>query len=75
MAPKIACAGATRHEWVKRREIDAGMRDGVTTAERECIKALKKRKGVRLFAVISGISSVLKSREKNCPYAFLVFSV
>ena len=27
--------------------------------------------GVRLFAVIGGISSGLKSRERSCPYAFL----
>jgi hypothetical protein len=28
-------------------------------------------KGVRPFAVIGGISSGLKSRERSCPYAFL----
>ena len=27
--------------------------------------------GVRLFAVIGGISSGLKSRERSCPYTFL----
>jgi hypothetical protein len=27
--------------------------------------------GVRLFAVIGGISSGFKSRERSCPYVFL----
>ncbi len=31
----------------------------------------KRLKGVRPFAVIGGISSGLKSRERSCPYAFL----
>ena len=42
IAPKIGCAGATLHEWVKRHEIDNGLRDGMTTAERERIKALER---------------------------------
>jgi transposase-like protein len=42
IAPKIGCAAATRHEWVKKHEIDSGMRDGVTTADRERIKALER---------------------------------
>ena len=35
-------AGTTLQEWVKRYEIDAGVRDGMTTAERERIKALER---------------------------------
>ena len=27
IAPKIGCAAATLHEWVKRHQIDAGARD------------------------------------------------
>lgn len=42
IAPKIGCAAVTLHEWVKRHEIDSGQRDGVTTAERERIKALEQ---------------------------------
>ncbi len=34
--------GATLHEWVKNHEIDTGVRDGVSTAERERIKALER---------------------------------
>lgn len=42
IAPKIGCAGATLYEWVKRHEVDSGLRGGVTSAERERIKALER---------------------------------
>ncbi len=40
IAVKIGCAPSTLHDWVKKHEVDTGVRDGVTTAERERIKAL-----------------------------------
>ena len=42
IAPKIGCAAATLHEWVKRHQINVGARDGVSTAERERIKKLEQ---------------------------------
>jgi transposase-like protein len=30
------------HDWVKKHEIDTGLRDGVTSEERERIKALER---------------------------------
>ena len=42
IAPKIGCVPQTLHEWVKRAEIDAGHRDGLTTSERERLKALER---------------------------------
>ena len=42
IAPKIGCAAVTLHEWVKKHEIDTGVRDGVSGAERERIKALER---------------------------------
>lgn len=42
IAPKIGCAAVTLHEWIKKHEIDTGMRDGVTTAERDRIEALER---------------------------------
>ena len=42
LAPKIGCSSATLNEWVKRAEVDAGRRDGVSTQERERIKALER---------------------------------
>ena len=42
IAPKIGCAAVTLHEWVKKHEIDSGIRDGVPSAERERIKTLER---------------------------------
>ena len=42
IASKIGCVPQTLHEWVKRHEIDTGLRDGVTSEERERIKALER---------------------------------
>ncbi len=42
IAPKIGCAAVTLHEWFKKHEIDTGVRDGVTSAERERVKALER---------------------------------
>ncbi len=32
----------TLHDWVRKHEIDTGMRDGVTSDERERLKALER---------------------------------
>jgi transposase-like protein len=42
IAPKIGCVPHTLYEWVRRQEVDSGVRDGVTTAERERVKALER---------------------------------
>lgn len=42
IAPKIGCSAQTLHEWVKRHEIDSGLRDGVSSEERDRIKALER---------------------------------
>ena len=42
IAPKIGCVPQTLHEWVKREEVDAGQRDGLTTSERERLKQLER---------------------------------
>ena len=39
IAPKIGCVPQTLHEWVRKHQIDSGMRDSVTSAERDRIKA------------------------------------
>ena len=41
IAPKIGCVPQTLNEWVKRAEIDAGTRDGVTTGEAQRMKDLE----------------------------------
>jgi len=42
IAPKIGCTPTTLLDWIKRAEIDRGARPGVTTEERERLKALEK---------------------------------
>ena len=42
IAPKIGCVPQTLHEWVRRHEIDAGSRQGVTTVEHERVKAIER---------------------------------
>jgi transposase len=36
------CVPQTLNEWVKKHEVDAGLRDGVSSEERERIKALER---------------------------------
>jgi transposase-like protein len=42
IAPKIGCVPQTLHEWVKRQEIDSGVREGVTTTEAQRVKELER---------------------------------
>ena len=42
IAPKIGCVPQTLDEWVRTHEVETGMRDGVTSAERERVKALER---------------------------------
>ena len=42
LAPKIGCSPQTLHDWVKKHEVDTGLRDGVTSDERERIKLLER---------------------------------
>ena len=41
IALKIGCVPQTLNEWVKRVEVDMGVRDGVTTAEAQRVKELE----------------------------------
>jgi transposase-like protein len=42
IAAKIGCSGETLRHWVRRAERDQGLRAGLTTDERERIKALER---------------------------------
>ncbi len=42
IAPKIGCVPQTLLEWVKRQEVDTGVRDGVTTADAQRMKGLER---------------------------------
>ena len=42
IAAKIGCSSETLRNWVRRREVDGGERPGLTTDERERLKALER---------------------------------
>ena len=42
IALKIGCVPQTLNEWVKRAEIDSGVREGVTTSEAQRVKDLER---------------------------------
>ncbi len=42
IAPKIGCVPQTLLTWVKQHEVDAGTRDGVTTADAKRMKELER---------------------------------
>ncbi len=42
VAEKIGCTAETLRKWVRRSEVDAGKRPGLTTAEREHMKELER---------------------------------
>ena len=42
IAPKIGCVAQTLHDWVKKHETDTGLREGITSEERERIKSLER---------------------------------
>ena len=45
IAEKIGCAAQTLHEWVKKSEVDAGKRAGVSAETAEKLKALAREPG------------------------------
>ena len=42
ISAKIGCVPQTLHEWVRKQEVDAGARPGITSDERERVKALER---------------------------------
>jgi len=42
IAPKISCVPQTLLEWVKRVEVDSGVREGTTTSEAQRLKDLER---------------------------------
>ena len=42
IAAKIGCAGQTLHEWVKKAEVDSGMRAGMPSDIADRMKALER---------------------------------
>jgi transposase-like protein len=42
IAPKIGCVPQSLNDWVKRDEVGSGQREGLTSSEREQLKALQR---------------------------------
>jgi transposase len=42
IAAKIGCTAQTLNEWVKKADVDGGRKPGVTSEERERVKALER---------------------------------
>ena len=42
IAPKIGCVPQTLNEWVKRDQVDTGVRDGIPTTEMQRLKELER---------------------------------
>ena len=42
IAAKIGCTPETLHKWVRQAERDEGIRDGLTSSDRERLKALER---------------------------------
>src|SRR5690606_3264169 len=66
IAPKIGCVPQTLNEWVRKHEVETGMRDGVTSAERERVKALEREvKELRKANEILKLAPVLFSPRRS----------
>ena len=58
IAPKIGCVSQTLLEWVKRPEVDGGLRAGITTVEAQRVKDLEREvKELRLANEILKLAS------------------
>ena len=64
-APKIGCVPQTLNEWVKRTEVDAGTREGVTTAEAQRVKELRRANEILKLAGAFFAQAELDRRLKS----------
>jgi transposase-like protein len=70
IAPKIGCVPQTLLTWVKRHEIDSGVREGVTTSEAQRVKELEREvKELRRANEILKVASAFFAQAEldRCP--------
>jgi transposase-like protein len=66
IAPKIGCSASTLLDWVKRTEVDAGTRPGVTSAEAQRIKELEREvKELRRANEILKLASAFLAKQRR----------
>jgi transposase len=64
IAEKFGCSGETLRSWVRRREVDRGVRSGTTTADAQRIKELEREnRELRRANEILKAASVFFARE------------
>ena len=70
IAPKIGCGPDTLRAWVRRAETDSGRRDGITTADRDWIKALERenRQLRQANKILKKASAYFAQAELDCPF-------
>ena len=66
IAPKIGCVPQTLNDWVRQHEVDAGVRDGISSDERARIKALEREvKELRKANEILKLASAFLPRRSS----------
>ncbi len=74
IAPKIGCVPQTLNDWVRQHEVDAGVRDGISSDERARIKELERevkelRKANEILKLASAFFAQAElDRRLKCQY-------
>ena len=70
IAPKIGCVPQTLLTWVKRVEIDTGVREGVTTLEAQRVKELERevKELRRANEILKVASAFFAQAELDCRF-------
>ena len=70
ISDKIGCTAQTLNKWVKRYEIDAGLRDGVTTDISDKMKALERenKELKRANEILRKASAYFAQAELDSPH-------
>ena len=70
IAPKIGCVPQTLLTWVKRKEIDTGVREGVTTSEAQRVKELERevKELRRANEILKVASAFFAQAELDCRF-------
>ena len=63
IAPKIGCVPQTLLEWVKRADVDAGVRPGVSTADAQRVKELEVKELRRANEILKVASAFFAQAE------------
>jgi transposase len=68
IVPMSGCMAQTLHEWIKRKQVDLGERDGVTTDERERLNALEReiKQSRRANEILKVRSAFFAQAELDC---------